>query len=90
MYVESVFYLFVPEHIGTVKWLAGSKTLVRGRRRRVLVLVGIRLSAIVISKFFPLYHFSPLFSPLFFHLPQRFPLNTPLYPTTIIKYYFLY
>jgi hypothetical protein len=28
--------------------------------------------------------------PLFFHLPQRFPLNTPLYPTTTIKYHFLY
>jgi hypothetical protein len=42
MYVDSVFYLFVPEHIGTVKWLAGSKTLVRGRRRRVLVLVASR------------------------------------------------
>jgi hypothetical protein len=44
-----------------------------------------RLSATVTPKFFPLYHFSPLFSPLFFHLPQRFPLNTPLYPTTTIK-----
>jgi hypothetical protein len=30
--------------------------------------------------FFPLYHFFPLFSPLFFHLPQRFPLNTPPIP----------
>jgi hypothetical protein len=50
----------------------------------------LRLSAIVTPKFFPLYHFSLLFSPLFFHLPQRFPLNTPLYPTTIIKYHFLY
>jgi hypothetical protein len=39
-----------------------------------------RLSATVNPKFFPLYHFSPLFSPLFFHLPQRFPLNTPPVP----------
>jgi hypothetical protein len=37
----------------------------------------LRLSATVTSKFFPLYHFFPLFFPLFFHLPQRFPLNTP-------------
>jgi hypothetical protein len=37
----------------------------------------LRLSATVTSKFFLLYHFFPLFSPLFFHLPQRFPLNTP-------------
>jgi hypothetical protein len=41
---------------------------------------GLRLSATVTPKFFPLYHFSPLFSPLFFHLPQRFPLNTPSIP----------
>jgi hypothetical protein len=40
----------------------------------------LRLSATVTSKFFPLYHFFPLFSPLFFHLPQRFPLNTPPIP----------
>jgi hypothetical protein len=40
----------------------------------------IRLSATVTPKFFPLYHFFPLFSPLFFHLPQRFPLNTPPIP----------
>ena len=40
----------------------------------------LRLSAIVTPKFFPLYHFSLLFSPLFFHLPQRFPLNTPPIP----------
>jgi hypothetical protein len=39
-----------------------------------------RLSTTVTSKFFPLYHFFPLFSPLFFHLPQRFPLNTPPIP----------
>jgi hypothetical protein len=32
----------------------------------------LRLSATVNSKFFPLYHFFLLF----FHLPQRFPLNT--------------
>jgi hypothetical protein len=38
---------------------------------------GIRLSATVTSKFFSLYHFFPLFFSLFFHLPQRFPLNTP-------------
>jgi hypothetical protein len=44
----------------------------------------------VTPKYFPLYHFFSLFSPLFFHLPQRFPLNTPLYPTTTIKYHFLY
>jgi hypothetical protein len=37
----------------------------------------IRLSATVTSNFFPLYHFFPIFSPLFFHLLQRFPLNTP-------------
>jgi hypothetical protein len=30
--------------------------------------------------FFPLYHFFPLFFSLFFHLPQRFPLNTPPIP----------
>jgi hypothetical protein len=41
---------------------------------------GVRLSATVTPKFFPLYHFFPLFSPLFFHLPQRFPLNTPPIP----------
>jgi hypothetical protein len=46
----------------------------------------LRLSATVTPKFFPLYHLFPLF----FHLPQRFPLNTPLYPTTTIKYHFLY
>jgi hypothetical protein len=40
----------------------------------------VRLSATVTTKFFPLYHFSPLFFPLFFHLPQRFPLNTPPIP----------
>jgi hypothetical protein len=40
----------------------------------------IRLSATVTPKFFPLYHFFPLFLPLFFHLPQRFPLNTPPIP----------
>jgi hypothetical protein len=28
--------------------------------------------------------------PLFFHLSQQFPLNIPLYPTTTIKYHFLY
>jgi hypothetical protein len=53
-------------------------------------LAWLRLSATVTPKFFPLYHFSPLFFSLFFHLPQRFPLNTPLYPTTTIKYHFLY
>jgi hypothetical protein len=53
-------------------------------------LKGLRLSATVSPKFFLLYHFFPYFSPLFFHLPQRFPLNTPLYPTTTIKYHFLY
>jgi hypothetical protein len=37
----------------------------------------VRLSATVTPKFFPLYHFFLLFSSLFFHLPQRFPLNTP-------------
>jgi hypothetical protein len=37
----------------------------------------VRLSATVTPKFFPLYHFFPLFSSLFFHLLQRFPLNTP-------------
>jgi hypothetical protein len=37
---------------------------------------GIRLSATVTPKFFPPYHFFPLF----FHLPQRFPLNTPHIP----------
>jgi hypothetical protein len=36
----------------------------------------LRLSATVTSKFSPLYHFFPLF----FHLPQRFPLNTPPIP----------
>ena len=36
----------------------------------------LRLSATVTPKFFPLYHFFPLF----FHLPQRFPLNTPPIP----------
>jgi hypothetical protein len=40
----------------------------------------LRLSATVTPKFFPLYHFSPLFFLLFFHLPQRFPLNTLLIP----------
>jgi hypothetical protein len=40
----------------------------------------LRLSVTVTPKFFPLYYFSPLFSPLFFHLPQRFPLNTPPIP----------
>jgi hypothetical protein len=50
----------------------------------------IRLSATVTSKFFSLYHFFSIFSPIFFHLLQRFPLNTPLYPTTTIKYHFLY
>ena len=40
----------------------------------------LRLSATVTPKFFPLYHFFPLFPPLFFHLPQRFPLNTPPIP----------
>jgi hypothetical protein len=42
--------------------------------------VSVRLSATVTPKFFPLYHFFPLFSSLFFHLPQRFPLNTPPIP----------
>jgi hypothetical protein len=49
----------------------------------------LKLFATVIPKFFPLYHFSPYF-PLFLHLPQRFPLNTPIYPTTTINYHFLY
>jgi hypothetical protein len=40
----------------------------------------LRLSATVTPKFFPLYHFFPLFSPLFFHLPQQFPLNIPPIP----------
>jgi hypothetical protein len=40
----------------------------------------IRLSATVTFKFFPLYHFFPLFFSLCFHLPQRFPLNTPPIP----------
>jgi hypothetical protein len=40
----------------------------------------VRLSATVTPKFFPLYHFFPLFFLLFFHLPQRFPLNTPPIP----------
>jgi hypothetical protein len=40
----------------------------------------LRLSATVTPKFFPLYHFFPLFSTLFFHLQQRFPLNTPPIP----------
>jgi hypothetical protein len=39
----------------------------------------VRLSAIVTPKFFPLYHFPPYF-PLFFHLSQRFPLNTSPIP----------
>jgi hypothetical protein len=42
--------------------------------------VCVMLSATVTPKFFPLYHFFPLFSPLFFHLLQRFPLNTPPIP----------
>jgi hypothetical protein len=42
--------------------------------------VVVRLSATVTPKFFSLYHFSPLFFLLFFHLPQRFPLNTPPIP----------
>jgi hypothetical protein len=62
-----------------------SGTLVAAVPRSVL-----RLSATVTPKFFLLYHFSPLLFPLFFHLPQRFPLNTPLYPRTTIKYHFLY
>jgi hypothetical protein len=33
----------------------------------------LRLSATITPKFFPLYHFSPLCFPLFFHLSQRFP-----------------
>jgi hypothetical protein len=40
----------------------------------------LRLSATATSKFFSLYHFFPLFSPLFFHLPQRFHLNNPPIP----------
>jgi hypothetical protein len=57
----------------------------RDARREAL-----RLSATVTPKLFPLYHFFTLFFLLFFHLPQRFSLNTPLYPTTTIKYHFLY
>jgi hypothetical protein len=41
---------------------------------------GLSLSAIVTPKIFPLYHFFLLFFPLFSHLPQRFPLNTPYTP----------
>jgi hypothetical protein len=44
-----------------------------------LMAKSLRLSATVTPKFFPLYHFFPLFSPLFFHLPQRVPLNIPHY-----------
>jgi hypothetical protein len=40
----------------------------------------VRLSVTVTFKFFPLYHFFTLFPPLFFHLAQRFPLNTPPIP----------
>jgi hypothetical protein len=47
-----------------------------GSRERQMI----RLSATVTSKFFLLYHFFPLFSPLFFHLPQQSPLNTPPIP----------
>jgi hypothetical protein len=61
-----------------------------GRWRVETLTLRVRLSATVTPKFFSLYHFSPIFSPLFFHLPQRFPLNSPLYPTTTIKYHFFY
>jgi hypothetical protein len=36
-------------------------------------IASVKLSATVTPKFFPLYHFFPLFPPLFFYLPQRFP-----------------
>jgi hypothetical protein len=39
----------------------------------------VRLSATVTPKFSPYITFSHIF-PLFFHLPQRFPLNTPRIP----------
>jgi hypothetical protein len=39
----------------------------------------VRLSATVTPKFLLLYHFPPIF-PLFFHLTQWFPLNTPPIP----------
>jgi hypothetical protein len=49
-----------------------------------------RLSATVTPKFFPyitfLRHIINI-SSLLFHLPQRFPLYSPLYPTTTIKYH---
>jgi hypothetical protein len=48
---------------------------------------------VVLSKFIPLYlllcHVAKISSFAFFHLPQWFPLNTPLYPTTTIKCHFL-
>jgi hypothetical protein len=46
-------------------------------------LLAFRLFASVTPKFFLLYHFfiiSLTFHPLYFHLPQRFPLNTPPIP----------
>jgi hypothetical protein len=67
---SSVFDPITPLH-GDIPSLAG--TLFSGSYT-------LRLSATVTPKFFPLYHFFPIFSPLFFHLPQRFPLNTPPIP----------
>jgi hypothetical protein len=51
-----------------------------GKCEVIVFLVILRLSAAVTPKFFSLYHFFLLFSPLFFYLPQRFPLNTPPIP----------
>jgi hypothetical protein len=51
------------------------KSSARPKKIKSLARRCIRLSAIVTPKFFPLYHFFPYF-PIFFHLPQRFPLNT--------------
>jgi hypothetical protein len=69
------------EQVGTYK-----KNVPEMHSQRATSPLVIRLSATVTPKFSPLYHFFPLF----FHFPQRFPLNTPLYLTTTIKYHFLY
>jgi hypothetical protein len=54
----------------------------------------VRLSATVTPKFFPLYHFFTShhqhFIPYFFISRSGSPYILPLYPTTTIKYHFLY
>jgi hypothetical protein len=80
---------------GNAKWRRRTRRRYRGGRGSFWIGLGyLRLSATVTPKFFPLYHFFTShhqhFIPYFFISRSGSPYILPLYPTTTIKYHFLY